>query len=113
MLMSGFSSLVSLIFLGLLVLSIFAFVHAALQRADAFPAADKQTKQFWLIILGLTVAVQLFVPWLLLVLAGTIAAIVYIVDVRPAIQAITGGGGGFRKGGSSSDGPYGPWNGGR
>ncbi|MDB1087929.1 DUF2516 family protein [Streptomyces sp. ACA25] len=113
MLMSGFNSLMSLLFLGLLILSIFALVHAALQRDDAFRAANKQNKQFWLIILGLTVAVQLFVPWLLLVLAGTIAAIVYIVDVRPAIQAITGGGGGGRGGWSSSDGPYGPYNGGR
>lgn len=117
MLLSGFNSLLSLISLALLVMAIFALVHAALQREDAFRAAEKQTKPFWLVLLGGTVAVQLFVPFLLFVLAGTIAAIVYLVDVRPAIQQVTGGGGrggGFsRGGGSSSDGPYGPYNGGR
>ena len=41
----------------------------------------------------------------------TIATIVYLVDVRPALQQVTG----RRRGGgwSSSDGPYGPYNGGR
>jgi 4-amino-4-deoxy-L-arabinose transferase-like glycosyltransferase len=107
--MSGFNNLVSLLFLGLLVMSIFALVHAALQREDAFRAVDKQTKQFWLIILGISVAVQLVVPMMLLILVGVIAAIVYIVDVRPAVQAVSKGGG--RGGGSSSDGPYGPYNG--
>ncbi|MCE7080275.1 DUF2516 family protein [Streptomyces sp. ST2-7A] len=114
MLLQGFSSLMSLVYLGLLVLSIFALVHAVMQREDAFRAADKKTKPFWLVILGVSVAVQLFVPgFLLLTLAGTIAAIVYIVDVRPAIAAVGGAGGGGRGGWSSSDGPYGPYNGGR
>lgn len=114
MLMEGFSSLVSFLFLGLLLLSGYALVHAALQREDAFRAADKQTKGFWLVILGVTVAVQLIIPWLMLVLAGTIATIVYLVDVRPAVRAVSGGGrGGGRGGWSSSDGPYGPYNGNR
>lgn len=111
--MQGFSSLISLLFLALLVMSIYALVHAILQREDAFRATNKQTKQFWVVILGVTVAVQLIIPWLLLVLAGTIATIVYLVDVRPAIQGITGGGGRGRGGWSSSDGPYGPYNGNR
>ncbi|MDT0442095.1 DUF2516 family protein [Streptomyces johnsoniae] len=111
MLLQGFSSIVSFIFLGLLILSVYALVNAALQREDAYRAADKQTKPFWLVILGVTVAVQLLIPWLLLVLAGAIATIVYLVDVRPALQSVSGG----RRGGrsSSSDGPYGPYNGGR
>ncbi|WP_049571999.1 DUF2516 family protein [Streptomyces sp. SBT349] len=112
MLLQGFSSIVSFIFLGVLILSIFALVNAALQREDAFRAADKQTKPFWLVLLGITVAVQLLIPWLLLVLAGTIATVVYLVDVRPALQSVTGGGRG-RGGRSSSDGPYGPYNGNR
>ncbi|GAB3122188.1 DUF2516 family protein [Streptomyces calidiresistens] len=113
MLLEGFFSLMGLVRLGLLVLSIFALVHAVMQREDAFRAADKKTKPFWLVILGVSVAVQLFIPgFLLLALAGTIAAVVYIVDVRPAVAAVGGGGGG-RGGWSSSDGPYGPYNGGR
>ncbi|MBL1068930.1 DUF2516 family protein [Streptomyces sp. 7-21] len=111
MLLQGFNNLVTLIFLGLACLSLFALGHAVFQREDAFRAADKQTKPFWLLILGLTVAVHLFVPMILLILAGTIATIVYLVDVRPALQQVTG----RRRGGgwSSSDGPYGPYNGGR
>ncbi|RKN09769.1 DUF2516 family protein [Streptomyces radicis] len=112
MLLQGFGSLVSYLFLGLLVMSGFALVHAALQREDAFRAADKQTKSFWLIILGVAVAVQALLGGILFLLVGTIATIVYLVDVRPALRLVSGGGG--RGGGrSSSDGPYGPWNGNR
>ncbi|SOD66589.1 Protein of unknown function [Streptomyces zhaozhouensis] len=106
-----FLSLWFYLFLGLLILSGYALIHAALQREDAFRAADKQTKPTWLMILGGAVAVQLVFPWLLLVLVSTVATIVYLVDVRPALRAVTGGGG--RGGWSSSDGPYGPYNGGR
>jgi hypothetical protein len=50
---------------------------------------------------------------LFLQLAGLVATIVFFVDVRPALQQVSGGGRGRRGGGSSSDGPYGPYNGGR
>ena len=42
--------------IAVLVTSVYAFVHAALQRPDAYTAADKMTKPVWLIILGLSVA---------------------------------------------------------
>lgn len=112
MLMERFDSLlwvvVSLVFLGLAVLSL---VFAALAREDAYRAADKQTKKFWLILLGINLLINLLVPMLFLQIAGLVAAIVFMVDVRPALREITGGG--RRRGGSSSDGPYGPYNGGR
>ncbi|WP_031508047.1 DUF2516 family protein [Streptomyces megasporus] len=116
-LLEGFSELMSWVRLGLFVFSIFCFVDAVLRREDAYRAADKNTKQFWLIILGLTAAVNLLIPgFFLLAIAGLIANIVYMVDVRPALVQVGGGrggrGGGFRRG-SSSDGPYGPYNGGR
>ncbi len=115
-LLDGFYGLMSWVFLGLLIFSIFCFVDAVLRREDAYRAADKKTKGFWLIILGITVAVNLFLGMLFLTIAGLIANIVYMVDVRPALIQVGGGGrggqGGFRRG-SSSDGPYGPYNGGR
>ncbi|CAL9489072.1 DUF2516 family protein [Streptomyces albus] len=113
MLFQGFQATVmGLISLVLLALAVFAFVDGVLRREDAYRAADKQTKQFWLIILGLTVVVNLAVPWFfLLQLIGAVASIVYIVDVRPALKQVMGRGGGRRRGGSSSDGPYGPFNG--
>ncbi|HZX38221.1 MAG TPA: DUF2516 family protein [Streptomyces sp.] len=95
-----------------LVSSVTALVMAALAREDAYRAADKQKKSFWLIILGVTVALNLFVSVLFLSIAGLIATIVFFVDVRPALKQVSGGGG-RRGGGSSSDGPYGPYNGGR
>ncbi|MFD5113945.1 DUF2516 family protein [Streptomyces sp. NPDC058220] len=114
MLLSGFGTFLWLLNLGMLVLAVLAFGLSVMAREDAYRAADKQTKKFWLIILGLTIVVNLFVPLqiLFLQLAGLVATIVFLVDVRPAVRQISGGGGG-RRGGSSSDGPYGPYNGGR
>ncbi|MER5199438.1 DUF2516 family protein [Streptomyces sp. NPDC002755] len=115
MLIEGFAGLVWLLYLAMLVLAVVALVMAALFRDDAYRAADKQNKGFWLIILGVTVAVNLLVPMLFLQLAGLVATIVFFVDVRPALRQVGGGGGWGRRsgGGSSSDGPYGPYNGGR
>ncbi|OII63318.1 hypothetical protein BJP40_24830 [Streptomyces sp. CC53] len=113
MLMAGFNSLMGLLFLAMLVLAVVALVFAVVAREDAYRAADKQSKQFWLIILGITVVVDLFLPMLFLQIAGLIATIVFLVDVRPALQQVSGGGGGRGRRGSSSDGPYGPYNGGR
>ncbi|MER5209933.1 hypothetical protein CLM62_25530 [Streptomyces sp. SA15] len=113
MLMTAFGGFMSLLYLAMLVLAVVALVMAAMAREDAYRAADKQNKMFWLIILGITVVVNLVVPFLFLQIAGLIATIVFFVDVRPAIRQVSGGGGGGRRGGSSSDGPYGPYNGGR
>lgn len=111
MLLEGFNSILGLIFTAMLVLAVVALIMAAVVREDAYRAADKKTKPFWLIILGVTVVVNLWVPMLFIQLAGLVATIVFFVDVRPALKAVTGGGN--RRGGSSSDGPYGPYNGGR
>ncbi|HEY9326924.1 MAG TPA: DUF2516 family protein [Streptomyces sp.] len=111
MLLEGFNSILGLIFTVMTVLAVVAFIMAAIAREDAYRAADKQKKSFWLIILGIAVVVNLWVPMLFLQIAGLIASIVFFVDVRPAIKAVSGGG--RRSGGSSSDGPYGPYNGGR
>ncbi|MFD7475018.1 DUF2516 family protein [Streptomyces sp. NPDC059837] len=110
--MTAFGGFMSLIFLAMLVLAVVALVMAAVAREDAYRAADKQNKMFWLIILGITVAVNLLVPVIFLQIAGLVATIVFFVDVRPALRQVSGGGRG-RRGGSSSDGPYGPYNGGR
>ncbi|MEU8626601.1 DUF2516 family protein [Streptomyces sp. NPDC048669] len=111
MLLEGFNSILGLIYTAMLVLAVVALIMAAVVREDAYRAADKRTKPFWLIILGVTVVVNLWVPMLFIQLAGLVATIVFFVDVRPALKAVTGGGN--RRGGSSSDGPYGPYNGGR
>ncbi|MER7080282.1 DUF2516 family protein [Saccharopolyspora kobensis] len=72
---------------------IFAFVHAALQRPDAFTAVDKLSKAKWLLITG-AAAVLLILdqrgPYGIIWIAGLIASLVYIVDVRPKVREIQG-----------------------
>lgn len=113
MLLNGFSTLMSFVYLGIALFALFVFIDAAIRREDAYRAADKQNKQFWLIVLGIAVAVN-FIPtgMFFLVIIGLIASIVYLVDVRPALKQVSPKRG-RRGGGSSSDGPYGPYNGGR
>ena len=74
------------------VLQAWAFVDAVSHRPEAFVAADKLTKPAWLIILGLALAAHLLIwnPFSLLNLVGAVAGIVYIVDARPALRAVTG-----------------------
>jgi hypothetical protein len=113
MLMLGFAGFMGILKIVLMALAAFGLVDAAFRREDAFRAADKQNKVFWLIILGLALVVSAMFSILgILPIAGLIASIVYIVDVRPAVKQVGGGGSGWgRRGGSSSDGPYGPYNG--
>ncbi|MBT3164536.1 DUF2516 family protein [Streptomyces sp. Vc74B-19] len=110
--MQGFANFMWLLSMALIVFSGFALIDAAIRREDAYRAADKKTKPFWLIILGIAFVVNLIFNILsFLPIIGLIATIVYMVDVRPALRGLPGGGRSRR--GSSSDGPYGPYNGGR
>lgn len=75
---------------------LFAFLHAVTQRADAYSAAGKQTKPIWLAITGGgTLACALFHFYdftLMFWIAGLVAVLVYLVDVRPKlIEAQRGG----------------------
>ena len=45
--------------IAVLVTTVYAFVHAALQRPDAYTAAEKLTKPVWLVILGVGVLLAL------------------------------------------------------
>ncbi|MCY7340785.1 MAG: DUF2516 family protein [Pseudonocardia sp.] len=89
------------ILIGLWLLAIpvggYAFIHALLQRSDAFTAADKLTKPAWLGITGASVLVLVVFRGpqeggALFWLAGLVAVLVYIVDVKPAIVGVQGGG---------------------
>ena len=75
--------------------TVYAFVHAALQRPDAYPAADKLTKQAWLTILGaagLLALLGLVMPGLFVVLTAiaAVATGVYMADVRPKLLEVQG-----------------------
>ncbi|MFJ8040614.1 DUF2516 family protein [Kitasatospora sp. NPDC096147] len=95
--------------IAIIAFKVFAFGDAVTRREDAYRAADKKTKPFWLAVTGASLALDLllgasvFSP---LTLIGLVASIVYTVDVRPAIKQLTDGRG---NGSRSNNGPYGPW----
>ena len=70
------------IFFAIVLVKLFALIDAATRREAAFVSAGKQTKQFWLVVLVLAV-LSTFVGFFSIV--GLVAALVYLVDVRPAI----------------------------
>ena len=80
------------IFFTLLVVKVFAFGDALARSADSYVSAGKLTKQAWLLILGLALAVHLLSvnPINLLSLIGTVAALVYLADARPALKDYRG-----------------------
>ncbi|MGK2319483.1 DUF2516 family protein [Gordonia rhizosphera] len=73
------------------VASAVALVHAAIQRSDAFPAVDRQSKVIWVSILaGATLFIWVFGAVGFLGIIGVVAMLVYLVDVRPRVDAIQG-----------------------
>ena len=76
------------------VIQAWAFVDAVSHRPEAFVAADKMTKPTWLIILGIALVAHMLIwsPVSFLNLIGAVAGIVYLVDARPALRAVTGRG---------------------
>jgi O-antigen/teichoic acid export membrane protein len=75
--------------IAVVVTTVYAFVHAALQRPDAYTAAEKLTKPVWLVILGVGVLLALVLGITGAAIAA-VAAGVYLVDVRPKILEIQG-----------------------
>lgn len=73
----------------ILAATLIALVHAAIQPAEAYTAAEKQTKTTWIVILvGSAVA-----GYFLSLMGAGIAAVaagVYFVDVRPRLLEVQG-----------------------
>lgn len=74
---------------------VYAFIHALMQRPDAYTAIDRMTKPAWLGITAAgTVALLLFDAagiGLMFWIAGLVAVLVYIVDVRPRLIEVQRG----------------------
>ena len=75
--------------IAVLIMALYAVVHAALQRPDAYTAAEKLTKPVWLIILGAGILVEL-VLGITGVAIAAVAAGVYLADVRPKLLEVQG-----------------------
>ncbi|WP_233209130.1 DUF2516 family protein [Mycobacterium sp. ENV421] len=69
--------------------TIYAFVNAAMQRPDAYTAAEKLTKPVWLVILGVAGLLSLFLGVTGVAIAA-VATGVYLVDVRPRLLEVQG-----------------------
>ena len=85
------SMIMTVVSLAMFIAQAFAFIDAVSHRPDAYVAADKLTKNAWMIILGLGVAAHMLIwsPLSIFNLVGIVAALVYIVDVRPALRSLT------------------------
>ena len=85
------SGIMLLVFFVLLAIKIYAFISSLTFSAESYEVAGKLSKPAWTIILGLAVVLQLVFGGgvLILHLAFTIAALVYLADVRPALAGLT------------------------
>ncbi|GAA3729723.1 hypothetical protein GCM10022402_08020 [Salinactinospora qingdaonensis] len=96
--MSFFSLLWQVLYLAIFVTTLYALVDALRTPAQAFPAMDKQTKGLWVGLLSVGAVLSLgavFGFGGFLVILSLIAALIFLLDVRPAVRGISG------------DGPYG------
>ncbi|MEU6127583.1 DUF2516 family protein [Saccharopolyspora sp. NPDC047091] len=86
--------LLRLIWLAGLPVGLYAFGHAVLQRSDAFTAVGKLSKAAWLGITGAGLLVLVLCtngPITIIWLAGLVAVLVYLLDVRPKVVEVQGG----------------------
>jgi hypothetical protein len=87
------SLLLTVLSLAIVAMQAFALIDCITRPANAFEAAGKLTKPAWLAITAIALVVGLlFGPLGILGLAGIVASIVYLVDVRPAVREVQGGG---------------------
>ncbi len=87
-----------LVFLALTVaafgVQLWAFVDALRYKDENYRAVDKQSKKFWVILLGVGLALALIAlpplgqSIIFLNLLALVGAIVYLTDVRPKIKAV-------------------------
>ncbi|CCG05314.1 DUF2516 family protein [Blastococcus saxobsidens] len=74
-------------------LTVWAFADAVIRPAAGYVAAGKLSKPGWAAITGLAALIIFWTqtPMSLLGLPAVIAAIVYLVDVRPAVRGLPRG----------------------
>lgn len=74
------------------VVKAWAFIDCLRQPKEAFPAVGRVSKILWLLLTGVALLTGL-IPGLtlgIIGIAGLVAALVYLFDVRPRIAEITG-----------------------
>ena len=70
------------------VMGVWALIDSLMRPAEHYAAAGKNTKRFWNLVNAVgTVVVGLLGAASMFGLLGVVASAVYLVDVRPALQA--------------------------
>ena len=85
--------ILSVLGLGALVLKVWALADAIYRPGPYYAAAGKWNKVGWVVLLAVALALSGAGFLSLFGTASVIAAIVYLVDVRPAVRALKPGGG--------------------
>lgn len=81
----------------IILMQAFAFADAVRHSADAYVRADKKTKPLWLGVTGVALLLGVMTfpnPLNLFTLLGVVGAGIYLADVRPALQQVSGHSGG-------------------
>ena len=75
-----------------LVVKGYAFIDCIRRPTAAFPAVGRQSKILWVILTGVDLLTGLLpnMTLNLLGIAGSVASLIYLFDVRPKIREITG-----------------------
>ncbi len=76
--------------IAVVVVGLYAFIHAALQRSDAYTATEKLTKPVWLVILGVSILLAAVLGGIFGAVICACAAGIYLVDVRPKLLEVQG-----------------------
>jgi len=100
-----------ILYLAIFLFSTWALIDCVARPARSFPAAGKRTKNFWLAITGaaalvafLSLPLQVIPFPQFLAFVALVGAIVYLVDVRPAVAPYR-----RRRGGRGSGASRGGW----
>jgi len=79
----------AIVFYSVLAMAVWAFVDALARPAASYVAAGKLTKPGWMAITGIAALVLFWRgPMDFFGLPAVIAAVVYLVDVRPAVRGL-------------------------
>src|SRR5690349_4255614 len=70
-----------------LIVELYAVINCATQRADAFPAVGSLSKGGWLALTGGALLFTLLLGFFSIIgMIAVAAALVYLLDVRPALR---------------------------
>ncbi|TIC79451.1 DUF2516 family protein [Nocardioides sp. GY 10127] len=78
----------SLLYLAVFAVTVFALVTALTFPAAAYEAAGKSTKVVWVSVLVGALLVDLLLSIFIVRIGFLIATLVYLADVRPALQGL-------------------------